>query len=137
MSTIWPFDFNSVKLKQQPDAVDLDPQPQPLDHEELAKSSPDDRLEQALKEIRSAVADDVLENLLQVSPRFEVIVLDVLHRLGYGGHRDDLQRVGGTGDGGIDGVISLDKLGWKKYMFRKWQKYGRQCRDKRLLWCVT
>jgi hypothetical protein len=48
-----------------------------------------------------------------------VIVLDVLHRLGYGGHRDDLQRVGGTGDGGIDGVISLDKLGWKKYMFRK------------------
>jgi restriction system protein len=64
------FDFNSVKLKQQPDAVDLDPQPQPLDREELAKSSPDDRLEQALKEIRSAVADDVLENLLQVSPSF-------------------------------------------------------------------
>lgn len=31
------------------------------------------------------MADEVLENLLQVSPsRFEVIVLDVLHRLGYG-----------------------------------------------------
>ncbi|MBX4650220.1 restriction endonuclease [Klebsiella michiganensis] len=118
------FDFNSVKLKQQPDAVDLDPQPQVLDHEELAKSSPDDRLEQALKEIRSAVADDVLENLLQVSPsRFEVIVLDVLHRLGYGGHRDDLQSVGGTGDGGIDGVISLDKLGLEKVYVqaKRWQ----------------
>ncbi|MEH1678667.1 restriction endonuclease, partial [Salmonella enterica] len=52
---------------------------------------------------------------LQVSPaRFEVIVLDVLHRLGYGGHRGDLQRVGGTGDGGIDGIISLDKLGLEK-----------------------
>lgn len=109
------FDFMNVKLKQQPDAVDLDPRPAALNQEELAKSSPDDRLDQALKELRDAVADELLENLLQVSPaRFEVIVLDVLHRLGYGGHRDDLQRVGGTGDGGIDGIISLDKLGLEK-----------------------
>lgn len=109
------FAFVNVKLKSRPDAVDLDPKADSPDHEELAKSSPDDRLDQALKELRDAVADEVLENLLQVSPsRFEVIVLDVLHRLGYGGHRDDLQRVGGTGDGGIDGVISLDKLGLEK-----------------------
>ncbi len=70
------------------------------------------------------MADEVLENLLQVSPsRFEVIVLDVLHRPGYGGHRDDLQRVGGTGDGGIDGVISLDKLGLEKVYVqaKRWQ----------------
>ncbi|NNS06924.1 restriction endonuclease [Erwinia sp. JH02] len=118
------FDFNSVKLKQQPDSVDLDPQPKPLTIEELALSSPDDRLEQALNEIRSAVADELLENLKQVSPaRFEVIVLDVLHRLGYGGHRDDLQRVGGSGDGGIDGIISLDKLGLEKVYVqaKRWQ----------------
>lgn len=118
------FDFNSVKLKQQPDAVDLDPQPEPLSVEELALSSPDDRLEQALNELRSAVADELLENLKQVSPaRFEVIVLDVLHRLGYGGHRDDLQRVGGSGDGGIDGIISLDKLGLEKVYVqaKRWQ----------------
>ncbi|MCK2361184.1 restriction endonuclease, partial [Escherichia coli] len=59
----------------------------------------------------------------QHHPRFEVIVLDVLHRLGYGGHRDDLQRVGGTGDGGIDGVISLDKLGLEKVYVqaKRWQ----------------
>lgn len=118
------FDFNSVKLKQQPDAVDLDPQPEPLSVEELALSSPDDRLEQALNELRSAVAEELLENLKQVSPaRFEVIVLDVLHRLGYGGHRDDLQRVGGSGDGGIDGIISLDKLGLEKVYVqaKRWQ----------------
>ena len=35
-------------------------------------------------------------------------------RLGYGASRADLQRVGGVGDGGIDGVISLDKLGLEK-----------------------
>ncbi|CTT98640.1 methylated adenine and cytosine restriction protein [Escherichia coli] len=109
-------DFMNVKLKQQPDAVDLDPRPTAPNQEELAKSSPDDRLEQALKEL--------LENLLQVSPaRFEVIVLDVLHRLGYGGHRDDLQCVGGAGDGGIDGIISLDKLGLEKVYVqaKRWQ----------------
>ncbi|HBW0106654.1 restriction endonuclease [Klebsiella aerogenes] len=118
------FDFMNVKLKQQQDAVDLDPRPAALNQEELAKSSPDDRLDQALKELRDAVADELLENLLQVSPaRFEVIVLDVLHRLGYGGHRDDLQRVGGTGDGGIDGIISLDKLGLEKVYVqaKRWQ----------------
>lgn len=118
------FDFMDVKLKQLPDAVDLDPKPSFPALEELAKSSPDDRLDQALNELRSAVADELLENLLQVSPaRFEVIVLDVLHRLGYGGHRDDLQRVGGSGDGGIDGIISLDKLGLEKVYVqaKRWQ----------------
>lgn len=118
------FDFMDVKLKQQSDAVALDRSPAPPTNEELAKSSPDDRLDQALKELRDAVAVEVLENLLQVSPaRFEVIVLDVLHRLGYGGHRDDLQRVGGTGDGGIDGIISLDKLGLEKVYVqaKRWQ----------------
>ncbi|MCV5648305.1 adenine/cytosine-specific restriction endonuclease Mrr, partial [Escherichia coli] len=66
------FAFVNVKLKSRPDAVDLDPKADSPDHEELAKSSPDDRLDQALKELRDAVADEVLENLLQVSPsRFE------------------------------------------------------------------
>lgn len=89
-----------------------------------AKASPDDRLEQALKELREAVAADLLENLLRVSPsRFEIIVLDVLHRLGYGATRDNLHRVGGSGDGGIDGVISLDKLGLEKIYVqaKRWQ----------------
>jgi restriction system protein len=38
----------------------------------------------------------------------------LVHRLGYGGSESDLQRVGGSGDGGIDGIISLDKLGFEK-----------------------
>ena len=116
------FGFSKVKLKQQPNAVDLDPEP--LNQNDPAKSSPDDRLEEALTELRDAVAQELLENLLQVSPaRFEVIVLDLLHRLGYGGHRNDLLRVGGTGDGGIDGIISLDKLGLEKVYVqaKRWQ----------------
>lgn len=89
-----------------------------------ATESPDDRLEQALSELRDSVASDLLDRLKQSSPgRFEVIVLDVLHRLGYGTSRQDLQRVGGSGDGGIDGVISLDKLGLEKVYVqaKRWQ----------------
>lgn len=116
------FEFVNVKLKQQSDTND--PEAAALHQEAQAKSSPDDRLDQALQELRDAVAGELLESLLQVSPaRFEVIVLDVLHRLGYGGHRDDLQRTGGTGDGGIDGIISLDKLGLEKVYVqaKRWQ----------------
>ena len=36
---------------------------------------------------------------------------DLLHAMGYRTGRDDLKRVGGTGDAGIDRVISLDRLG--------------------------
>lgn len=34
--------------------------------------------------------------------------------MGYGTSRSDLQRIGGSGDGGIDGIISLDRLGLEK-----------------------
>lgn len=89
-----------------------------------ATASPDDRLESALAEIQQSVAAELLEMLGQVSPqRFETIVLDVLHRMGYGASRSDLQRVGGTGDGGIDGIISLDRLGLEKVYVqaKRWQ----------------
>ena len=80
-----------------------------------AATSPDDRLSQAVSEIREAVAQELLETLAGVSPSFfETIVLDLLHRMGYGASRTDLIRVGGSGDGGIDGIISLDKLGLEK-----------------------
>lgn len=86
--------------------------------------SPDDRLEQALEEMRGSVAAEVLEVLAQVPPQsFETIVLDLLHKMGYGTSRDDLQRVGGSGDGGIDGIISLDRLGLEKVYVqaKRWQ----------------
>jgi len=117
--------FMNVRLKAGSDAV-------PLDEDEIIPNaaapsstvSPDDRLTQALKELRDTTASDLLDSLMQVSPsRFEVIVLDLLHRLGYGASRNDLQRVGGAGDAGIDGVISLDKLGLEKVYVqaKRWQ----------------
>lgn len=87
-------------------------------------SSPDDRLEAALVELRSTVAAELLETMSQVSPKFfETIVLDLLHKMGYGANRSDLQRVGGSADGGIDGIISLDRLGLEKVYVqaKRWQ----------------
>jgi restriction system protein len=100
----------------RPPAEDCEISSGPGDHGLPASTeSPDDRLEAAIAEIRYSVADELLTSLSQVSPEFfEVIVLDLLHQMGYGAKRSDLERVGGSGDGGIDGVISLDKLGLEK-----------------------
>jgi len=87
-------------------------------------ASPDDRLDAAVTELRATATAELLETLSQVSPKFfETIVLDVLHKLGYGTNRADLKRVGGTGDGGIDGIISLDRLGLEKVYVqaKRWQ----------------
>lgn len=93
-----------------------------IDHS--ATESPDDRLESAVAELRSSVAAELLQILGSISPTyFETIVLDLLHRMGYGANRNDLQRVGGSGDGGIDGIISLDRLGLEKVYVqaKRWQ----------------
>lgn len=87
-------------------------------------ASPDDRLGQALLELRAAAETELRDLLAAVSPSFfETIVLDLLHRMGYGASRADLQRVGGSGDAGIDGVISLDRLGLERVYVqaKRWQ----------------
>jgi restriction system protein len=87
-------------------------------------ASPEERLGEAVREMRESIAADLLETLSKVSPTFfETIVLDLLHKMGYGANRNDLQRVGGSGDAGIDGVISLDKLGLEKVYVqaKRWQ----------------
>ncbi len=112
--------FIDVRLRPIPNET---PEMVPADNEEEVLS-PDDRLQTALEEIRASVAAELLELLSQVTPKyFETVVLDVLHKLGYGTRRSDLQRVGGSGDAGIDGIISLDRLGLEKVYVqaKRWQ----------------
>ncbi len=87
-------------------------------------SSPDDRLEAAVAELRASTRTELIDALSKVTPKFfERIVLDVLHKLGYGMSRADIQHVGRSADGGIDGVISLDRLGLEKVhvQAKRWQ----------------
>jgi restriction system protein len=86
--------------------------------------SPEEQIEQALEKVREAVAADLLHRLGAADPSFfERAVLDVLHAMGYGKSRRDLQQVGGSSDGGIDGIISLDRLGLEKVYVqaKRWQ----------------
>ncbi len=116
-------EFNDIRLRPHGESGDTETTSSPPTEAEQAVS-PDDRLERALAELRAGVAADLLELLSQVSPEyFETIVLDLLHKLGYGTSRADLLRVGRSGDGGIDGVISLDRLGLEKVYVqaKRWQ----------------
>jgi len=75
--------------------------------------TPDALLARAWAEHREALEDDLLQRLLGVSPRrFESIVIELLVAMGYGGSfADAAQRIGRSGDGGIDGIIKEDRLG--------------------------
>jgi len=75
--------------------------------------TPDEVIESAYDDIRNALADDLLEQVLRCNPTFfERLVLDLLIAMGYGGALPDAgTHIGKTHDGGIDGIINEDKLG--------------------------
>ena len=90
----------------------------------LGEQAPDEHIDAAVKEIHEAVARELLERIAGAPPAFfEQLVLDLLHGPGYGASQEDLERVGGTGDGGFDGIISLDPLGFEKVYVqaKRWQ----------------
>jgi restriction system protein len=55
----------------------------------------------------------LIERVCRQSPSFfETLVIDLLLAIGYGrGRRDLAQRLGRTGDAGVDGVVAMDELG--------------------------
>lgn len=117
-------EHNDVRLRSTGEQTEAMPSSVQTTIADRATVSPDDRLEQALSELRQGVVVDLLDLLSQVSPEyFETIVLDLLHKMGYGTSRADLLRVGRSGDAGIDGVISLDRLGLEKVYVqaKRWQ----------------
>lgn len=72
---------------------------------------PEERIGAALQEIDAALKADLLERVLQSPPVFfEQLIVDLMRAMGYGGE-DGGQRIGGSHDGGVDGVISEDALG--------------------------
>ena len=76
-------------------------------------STPEDLIAEAERTIRETVCSDLLDHVRSMSPsQFERLVVKLLVSMGYGGDFDgSAKTVGGTGDGGIDGVIKQDKLG--------------------------
>jgi len=81
--------------------------------EDEAERTPLEVLEEGYLQLRSELAREPLDQLVNVTPgQFERIVVDLLVKMGYGGsRRDAASAIGGSGDEGIDGVIKEDKLG--------------------------
>ena len=76
-------------------------------------STPDDQITSASKALDEDLRDALLARVLEgTRANFEKVILDLLLAMGYGGSRADAgERLGGTGDGGVDGVIREDPLG--------------------------
>ncbi|WP_215893474.1 restriction endonuclease [Acidithiobacillus ferriphilus] len=75
--------------------------------------TPEETLESGYLTIRKNLAAEVLERVKSCSPRFfEHLVVDLLLKMGYGrAGGGSGERVGQSGDEGIDGIISEDRLG--------------------------
>lgn len=75
--------------------------------------TPDDILEKAFNQINQSLAEDILAEVMKLSPTaFEKMVLDLMSRMGYGTFANASTLTATTGDEGIDGIIMEDKLGF-------------------------
>lgn len=77
--------------------------------------SPQEQIEAGIDLIHADVSNNLIERLRASDPAFfEQAVVDLLLQMGYGGAEQRGKRIGGTGDGGVDGVIDQDPLGLDK-----------------------
>jgi restriction system protein len=87
--------------------------PKPADGDAPDEATPEESLESAFHNLRSAIEADLLQQVKAASPAFfERLVVELLVAMGYGGTLKDAgQAIGRSGDGGIDGIIKEDRLG--------------------------
>ena len=77
--------------------------------------TPQERIERAVGELETAIATDIVQRVRNLSPKFlELVILELLHAMGYGASETDIEHVGGPGDEGVDGVIHQDALGLQR-----------------------
>jgi restriction system protein len=79
-----------------------------------AKATPEEAIQTAEAQILSHLESELLDNIRRLSPAFfERLVVDLIVAMGYGGGSwtNVAQRIGKSGDGGIDGIINEDPLG--------------------------
>ena len=90
-----------------------------------ARTTPEEAIEVAHQGLREQLGQELLSRVLGCSPSFfEQLVVELLVKMGYGGSRRDAgERIGQTGDGGIDGIIKEDRLGLDAIFIqaKRWQ----------------
>lgn len=74
---------------------------------------PEEQLASILNQTRKSLIAELIATIKQCDPYFfERLVVQLLLKMGYGGSRQEAgEAIGKSSDGGIDGVISEDRLG--------------------------
>jgi restriction system protein len=100
-----------VEFRTPKTGAEQPPSEAPLSQPE--PETPEEALEAAHVRMRAGLASEILNRVKATSAQFfESLVVELLLKMGYGGSRKDAgQAIGRTGDEGIDGVISEDRLG--------------------------
>ena len=84
----------------------------PASEESVEAATPEEALEAAYLNIRAGLASELLDQVKSSSPRFfEILVVELLLKMGYGRAGGNGEAIGKSGDEGIDGVIAEDRLG--------------------------
>lgn len=87
---------------------------------ELEDVTPDELMEKGNNLIHASLTQELLEKLRTVEPYFfEEVVGKLLSAMGYG----RCEITGGSGDGGVDGIVNQDKLGLDRIFFQA-KRYG-------------
>jgi restriction system protein len=107
--TQYPEFLEFQKAKRQTE----EPSTQSTAPEATDVDTPEEALEAAHAKIEASLASQVLARVKPGSPAFfERLVGELLVKMGYGGSRADAgHAIGRSGDEGIDGIISEDRLG--------------------------
>jgi restriction system protein len=87
--------------------------------------TPEEIIQTTTELLTKSLKTELIQLIKENSPAFfERLVVDLLVVMGYGGsHKDAAQAIGKTNDGGIDGVISEDRLGLDKIYIqaKRWE----------------
>jgi restriction system protein len=118
-------------LQQFPEFLEFlrrgkDSEPTSADPEQsVVLETPDEGLERAYGRLRQGVVSELLARIKGASPQsFEQLVVELLLKMGYGGSRREAgAAIGRSGDEGIDGTISEDRLGLEMIYLqaKKWE----------------
>ena len=90
------------------------------------EATPEEGIDEAATRIDKNLRSQLLDRISETSPRFfEQLVIDLIVAMGYGGSREIVaERLGRSGDEGIDGVVNEDPLGLD-IVYVQAKRYGR------------
>lgn len=77
----------------------------------VVDGTPQEVISAAVRPIHEALEREILERVAGLSPTaFEELIVKLMVAMGYGAGGDN-RRIGKSGDGGVDGIITEDRLG--------------------------